>query len=80
MNFPSKTYPWQRDSYINVIQRCNASSVHEVIPVNASVGSGKTLLAAWAIADFIQKHEDERTIQVFVTPQALLAAEQGDLQ
>lgn len=77
MNFPSKTYPWQRDSYINVIQRCNASSVHEVIPVNASVGSGKTLLAAWAIADFIQKHEDEQTIQVFVTPRIKLCSQQS---
>lgn len=75
-----KTYKWQDESFTKSIKRCNSnsSSEHQVIPVNASVGSGKTTLAAWSIAEFIKEHESSKTIQVFITPRIKLCKQQCD--
>lgn len=75
-----KPYKWQEESFTKSIKRCNsnASVEHQVIPVNASVGSGKTTLAAWTIAEFIKEHESSKTIQVFITPRIKLCKQQCD--
>ena len=69
-------HEWQKDGFENVLTRCNRSDEHNVIPVNACVGSGKTFFAFLAIADYIDHHRNEKTIQAFVTPRIKLCKQQ----
>lgn len=68
---------WQKESF-EVVKRCNSGSQHNVIPVNACVGSGKTNVAAYAFGDFIMKNRAAKTAQMFVTPRIRLCAQQAD--
>ena len=68
---------WQKTSF-EVIERCNSNDQHNVIPVNACVGSGKTNVAAYAIGDFIMKNKSSKTAQMFVTPRIRLCAQQAE--
>ena len=45
---------WQKASF-KKIDRCLASSESQIMPVNATVGSGKTDLACYAFGKFIEK-------------------------
>lgn len=66
---------WQKESF-EKIQKCNSNTEHNAIPVNACVGSGKTMLTALAFGDFIQKHSNEKTVQMFITPRIKLCKQQ----
>lgn len=68
---------WQKTSF-EVIERCNGNDQHNIIPVNACVGSGKTNVAAYAIGDFIMKNKSSKTAQMFVTPRIRLCAQQAE--
>lgn len=68
---------WQ-DAGMMVIDRCIANDTHNVIPVNACVGSGKTDLASYAFGKFIQENIKSRTIQMFVTPRIKLCEQQAN--
>jgi len=70
-------HEWQKDGFTKVITKCNRTDEHNVIPVNASVGSGKTFFGSLAYADFIDLHKNEKTIQFFVTPRIKLCAQQS---
>lgn len=71
-------HEWQKDGFENVLTRCNRSDEHNAIPVNACVGSGKTFFAFLAIADYIDHHRNEKTIQVFATPRIKLCQQQNN--
>lgn len=66
---------WQKESF-EKIQKCNSNAEHNAISVNACVGSGKTMLTALAFGDFIQKHANEKTVQMFITPRVKLCKQQ----
>ncbi len=68
---------WQKDAF-EVAERCNSNAQHNIIPVNACVGSGKTNVAAYAIGDFIKQNKDKNTAQIFVTPRIRLCAQQAE--
>ena len=51
---------WQKTAF-EVVERCNSNAQHNIIPVNAYVGSGKTNVAAYAIGDFIMKNKSSKT-------------------
>ena len=68
---------WQRAAF-EVVERCNSNAQHNIIPVNACVGSGKTNAAAYAIGDFIMKNRAAKTAQMFVTPRIRLCAQQAE--
>jgi len=68
---------WQEEG-VKVVEACNSNDMHNVIPVNACVGSGKTDLASYALGDFIKKNRDKKTFQMFVTPRIRLCAQQAD--
>lgn len=67
---------WQQESF-NIIDHIIDSKAKTVIPVNACVGSGKTLVSAYALAKFIERHKSERTVQIFVTPRIRLCDQQA---
>lgn len=68
---------WQEDAAAKIAS-CSRNTKHNIIPVNACVGSGKTDVASWAFGDFIKLHRSEKTIQMFVTPRIRLCAQQTD--
>ena len=68
---------WQKAAF-EVVERCNGNTQHNIIPVNACVGSGKTNVAAYAIGDFIVKNRAAKTAQMFVTPRIRLCAQQAE--
>lgn len=68
---------WQEDSF-KKIERCNSNDIHNAVPVNACVGSGKTNVASYAIGDFIKKNIHSKTLQMFVTPRIRLCAQQAE--
>lgn len=68
---------WQLDAF-KKIDICNSNELHNVIPVNACVGSGKTNVAAYAIGKFIKDNIGGKTFQMFVTPRIRLCAQQAD--
>lgn len=70
-------HDWQKDGFVKVLTKCNRTETHNIIPVNASVGSGKTFFGSLSIADFIDLHKNEKTIQIFVTPRIKLCAQQS---
>lgn len=72
-----KKRSWQEDA-VKVIERCNSDDKHNLIPVNACVGSGKTNVASHALGDFIVRNKDKKTFQMFVTPRIRLCAQQAD--
>ena len=78
MNWMNSLHDWQKEGFTKVLKKCNRSVEHNPIPVNASVGSGKTFFASLAYADFIDLHRDEKTIQFFVTPRIKLCAQQSN--
>ena len=67
---------WQKASF-KVVDRCTTDNVNDIIPVNACVGSGKTSVACQAFGAFIEKHSDEKTVQMFVTPRIRLCDQQN---
>lgn len=69
-------HDWQVKAFNEVITHLNRTEKHNPIMVNASVGSGKTAVAALALADFIDEHRNERTIQAFITPRIKLCSQQ----
>lgn len=73
----TQLHDWQKDGFVKVLTKCNRADLHNAIPVNASVGSGKTFFGSLAFADFIDLHKNEKTIQVFVTPRIKLCAQQS---
>ena len=68
---------WQKTAF-KVVERCNSNAQHNIIPVNACVGSGKTNVAAYAIGDFIMKNKSSKTAQMFITPRIRLCAQQAE--
>ena len=68
---------WQKAAF-RVVERCNSDAQHNVIPVNACVGSSKTNVAAYAFGDFIMKNRASNTAQMFVTPRIRLCAQQAE--
>ena len=74
----SKTKRSWQEAGAKIVERCNSNDQHNVIPVNACVGSGKTDLASYAIGDFIIKNKESKTFQMFVTPRIRLCAQQAD--
>lgn len=49
-----------------------------VIPVNACVGSGKTLVAGYAFGGFIAENFKDKTVQMFITPRIRLCGQQAE--
>jgi hypothetical protein len=78
MNWMKSLHDWQKDGFVKVLKKCNCSTEHNIIPVNASVGSGKTFFSSLGFADFVDLHRDEKTIQFFVTPRIKLCAQQNN--
>lgn len=72
-----KARKWQKASF-KVIDRCTVDNVNDIIPVNACVGSGKTSVACQAFGAFIEKHSNEKTVQMFVTPRIRLCDQQNN--
>lgn len=70
-----KPRKWQSKAF-KIVDKCNVSTKTEVIPVNACVGSGKTIVGSYALGSFIKINKDKKTIQAFVTPRIKLCAQQ----
>lgn len=67
-----KARRWQRDAF-TVIDNYKDG----VVPVNACVGSGKTVVACYALGKFIVDNKDNKTVQLFVTPRIRLCDQQN---
>ena len=78
MNWMNSLHDWQKKYFNKVLTVCNRSDEHNIIPVNVTVGGGKTLFSALGFADFIDAHRNEKTIQIFVTPRIKLCAQQNN--
>ena len=66
---------WQKHAKI-IIERVVSSNDDNIVVVNACVGSGKTLVAEDAFGQFIKNNENDKTIQIFVTPRIRLCDQQ----
>ena len=72
-----KARKWQKAAF-KVIDKCTSNGVNDIIPVNACVGSGKTSVACQAFGKFITEHQDQKTVQLFVTPRIRLCDQQNN--
>lgn len=70
-----KLRSWQKHAK-TIIERVVSSNDDNIIVVNACVGSGKTLVAEDAFGQFIKNNENDKTIQIFVTPRIRLCDQQ----
>lgn len=72
-----KARDWQKRSF-KKINRCLANDNCQIMPVNATVGSGKTDLACYAFGKFIEDSIESKTISIFVSPRVKLCKQQND--
>ena len=70
-----KARNWQKASF-KKIDRCFVSDECQIMPVNATVGSGKTDLACYAFGKFIEDNIESKTISIFVAPRINLCKQQ----
>lgn len=68
---------WQKSAF-RKIDRCLASNESQIMPVNATVGSGKTDLACYSFGKHIEDNINGKTISVFVSPRVKLCKQQND--
>lgn len=71
-----KPRSWQEAAF-NTINQAIADSNHSLIVVNACVGTGKTIVGIEAMYQFIIKHENGITFQLFVCPRIHLCNQQA---
>lgn len=76
-NFNYEPRTWQVDAF-RQIKSSNSNHVHEFVSVDASVGSGKTDVASYAIYDYIRKHRSATTASIFIAPRINLCRQQLD--
>lgn len=56
--------------------KSNSNRFHEFVSVDASVGSGKTDVASYAIYDYISRHPGSTTASIFIAPRINLCRQQ----
>ena len=67
-----KTRKWQKHAF-KVVD----SHIENPVPINACVGSGKTVVACYAFGKFIVDNRSNKTVQMFVTPRIRLCDQQN---
>jgi len=68
-------YPWQKIAF-EKLTKALSDEKHNLVSVAASVGSGKTAVAAYTFGKFIQTHKADKTISMFVAPRISLCNQQ----
>jgi len=71
---------WQKKSFKTVDELTAALAARMnpvVVPVNACVGSGKTVVACYAFGKYISENRNAKTVQMFVTPRIRLCDQQN---